>query len=57
MRTWTVAVAIALTAMTASCGGDEAVNSPITDTPREPVLNPWAWAPMTARSMPPARPS
>lgn len=24
MRTWTVAVAIALTAMTASCGGDEA---------------------------------
>ena len=35
MRTWTVAVAIALTAMTASCGGDEA----------EPAAEPAASAP------------
>lgn len=35
MRTWTVAVAIALTAMTASCGGDEA----------EPTAEPAASAP------------
>jgi len=35
MRTWTVAVAIALTAMTASCGGDEtepAASAPAADT-------------------------
>ncbi len=35
MRTWTVAVAIALTAMTASCGGDDA----------EPAAEPAASAP------------
>ena len=38
MRTWTVAVAIALTAMTTSCGGDEA----------EPAAEPAASTPASA---------
>ncbi len=44
MKTWTVAVAIALTAMTASCGGDEA----------EPAAEPAASAPAADESSAPA---
>ena len=33
------------------------VKSPSTTTPNVPVLNPRAWAPTTAFSTPPARPS
>ena len=44
MRTWTVAVAIALTAMTASCGGDEP----------EPAAEPAASAPAESPDEPAA---